>query len=525
MEANHDIFLSMSDAEKLNLFHAIISARIAQTPVRTQLAGDHAHYSVVGDVNLKQIAAITNRNYGSVYNTYTGLVNSLEEILGRKHASTKMLFAIPIDEFRYDLVKKSNPYRFLDAVLYKRYQNFDDFLMASDSSKATILRHLKPIRGYANTSGVQFSYETLSFIGSELNIRIFLGLTYWLATNGADWPFENMTHERASEILDAVLKAFKGGDVNVVTRELLLYYIAVAHQRILTGQVLTHDPDSQILRYPMPNLFSPIAEALTDGHPVLDGLSEQQQQGESDALYFLFNFAPLYIVSDGPLERRVIERYNRYNPEIYQLIQAFFACFPYNFKLHLQLPEETYNLLLANMLSVTVSVLVFKKDFTTTLLAEFSSNMQQTKDDPAFYAQIKATLEKVVDEEHLESFDGYIDVLAEALYRNLHQLLIQFQPPKKIVVAPVVEQTITGYIDLLAFLHAIPFVELASPNANLKDADLVITTSVAPVKKVAGKAQIFPWHINVSNDHYGQLYALLRELWDKKVLEDARFIY
>lgn len=84
------------------------------------------------------------------------------------------------------------------------------------------------------------------------------------------------------------------------------------------------------------------------------------------------------------------------------------------------------------MLSVTVSVLVFKKDFTTTLLAEFSSNMQQTKDDPAFYAQIKATLEKVVDEEHLESFDGYIDVLAEALYRNLHQLLIQFQPPKKL---------------------------------------------------------------------------------------------
>ncbi|WP_269087944.1 hypothetical protein [Lacticaseibacillus paracasei] len=43
MEANHDIFLSMSDAEKLNLFQAIISARIAQTPVRTQLAGDHAH--------------------------------------------------------------------------------------------------------------------------------------------------------------------------------------------------------------------------------------------------------------------------------------------------------------------------------------------------------------------------------------------------------------------------------------------------------------------------------------------------
>mgnify|MGYP000561109208 CR=1 FL=1 len=52
MEANHDIFLSMSDAEKLNLFHAIISARIAQTPVRTQLAGDHAHYSAVSYTHL-----------------------------------------------------------------------------------------------------------------------------------------------------------------------------------------------------------------------------------------------------------------------------------------------------------------------------------------------------------------------------------------------------------------------------------------------------------------------------------------
>ena len=83
----------------------------------------------------------------------------------------------------------------------------------------------------------------------------------------------------------------------------------------------------------------------------------------------------------------------------------------------------------------------------------------------------------------------------------------------------------TGYIDLLAFLHAIPFVELASSDVNLKDVDLVITTSVGLIKDNVGKTQIFPWHINVTNDHYGQLYSLLRELWDEKMLKEARFIY
>ncbi len=103
-------------------------------------------------------------------------------------------------------------------------------------------------------------------------------------------------------------------------------------------------------------------------------------------------FAPLYIITDGQVEQRIIARYNDYNPEIYQLINGFFTRFPYNFKLDIHLPDDTYNLLFANMLSVTVSVLAFNKDFTTSLLAEFSANMQKTKDDPDFYQQVKVTL-------------------------------------------------------------------------------------------------------------------------------------
>ena len=525
MKDNHDIFLSMSDAEKLSLFRTIIDVREAQTPVKKRVKAYRDHRPLVSEVNLKQVAAITNRNYGSVYNTYNGLMHSLETMIGREHASVKTLLGIPVDEFRYYLVKQSNPYHFLDAVLYQRYEDFDDFLRACDSSKATVLRHLKVIRGYARQSGVQFSYETLSFVGAELNVRLFITIAYWLATNGVAWPFENLSHDRAGEILDDLLVVFDSGKVNKITRELLMYYIAVAHQRILSGHVLSHEAGSKVLQYPVPNLFSDAALSLLDKSKRLQHLTTQQQQSESDALYFLFNFAPLYIITDGQVEQRIIARYNDYNPEIYQLINGFFTRFPYNFKLDIHLPDDTYNLLFANMLSVTVSVLAFNKDFSTSLLAEVSANMQQTKDDPDFYQQVKVTLNEVIDSQQLTSFVGCRDVLAEAFYRNLHQLLVQFQPQQKVLVAPVIEQTVTGYIDLLAFLHAVPFVELASPDADLKDVDLIITTSVGAIKDAAGQTQIFPWHINVTNDHYGHLYSLLRELWDGKTLKDARFIY
>lgn len=525
MKDNHDIFLSMSDAEKLGLFRTIIEVREAQTPVTEKLAAYRDHRPLVSEVNLKQIAALTNRNYGSVYNTYNGLISSLQAMLGRHHSSVKTLFAVPADEFRYHLVAQSHPYKFLDAVLYQRYENLDDFLKACDSSKATVLRHLKAIRGYARQSGVQFSYETLSFTGPELNIRLFMTITYWLATNGVAWPFENLSHERAGQILDDLLVVFDGGKVNTITRELLMYYVAIAHQRILGGHILANNEQSKVLHYPVPNLFSDTASSMLDRAKRLQHLTTQQQQSESDALYFLLNFAPLYIITDKQVEKRMIERYNDYNPEIYQLISGFFEHFPYSFKHDIHLPDDTYRLLFVNMLSVTVSVLAFNKDFTTSLLAEFSSNIQQTKDDPAFYQQVKVTLDEVIGRRSLTSFQDCREVLTDAFYRSLHQLVVQFQPRKKVLVAPIIEQTMTGYIDLLAFLHAVPFVELASPDADLEKVDLVITTSVGAIKDSVGKTQIFPWHINVTNDHYGQLYSLLRELWDEKMLKEARFIY
>lgn len=73
----------------MSLFRRIVNARVAQTPVEDRLALERDNKPLVKDVNLKQIASLTGRNYGSVYNTYNGLVEALEEMTHHKSAPTK----------------------------------------------------------------------------------------------------------------------------------------------------------------------------------------------------------------------------------------------------------------------------------------------------------------------------------------------------------------------------------------------------------------------------------------------------
>ena len=47
MKDNHDIFLSMSDAEKLSLFRTIIDVREAQTPVKKRVKAYRDHRLLV----------------------------------------------------------------------------------------------------------------------------------------------------------------------------------------------------------------------------------------------------------------------------------------------------------------------------------------------------------------------------------------------------------------------------------------------------------------------------------------------
>ncbi|WP_204123264.1 helix-turn-helix domain-containing protein [Lacticaseibacillus mingshuiensis] len=515
MRGREDIFLSMSESEKMSLFRRIVNARVASTPVVDRLAGERAGEPLIEEVNLKQIASLTGRNYGSVYNTYNGLVAALETMTHTKNASIKRLFNIPSSDVRLYFVQNGHPYQFLEALLTHGYPNFDAFLQAMDTSKATMLRHLKPLREFSRKFGVRFSYETLRIQGDEKRVRLFLTMIFWMATDGAGWPFERASRTEMGALVDQAVALYDVGTPNLVTREIAMYYAAVSKQRVADGNAIVYQPEHLTLKYPVANLFEAEAGPMGELQPQMT-LSEQL--GESAAMYFLFNFLPFYVTTSSTLIEQTIQRFKRYNPVIYTLVTEFLAKLPVAFLEDDLLPKETLNMLKANLFANTVSSLEFGEDISEMIAYEANNKLSQMPENPALAKKVRQTLEHVIFTNQFTGLADMIDPLSQSYYRNLLQLVIQFIPPVKVRVAPVVEQSVLGYIDLLSFLITQPFVEIVSPDEDLSTVDLVVESSTVPdAKEKRGGALTYKWAASTSNDWYGELYATIRQLWDEKM--------
>lgn len=525
-EARVDIFLSGSQADRYALYRRIqgLTAQRLSTP--QWLDAYHDKALAVTDVNLRQIAAATGRNYGSIYNMYNDLVAVLQRLTGEQTTDVQTLFQVPAGRVRYDFVQHSNSFAFLQALLAKSYTRFEDFLTAQDTSKVTMLRHLKPLRELANHLGVRLHYEKMTVSGDERRIRLFLTVAYWLATDGAAWPF-NHDHEMVGEVTDAIYQTFDIRFANAVSRELGNYYLAVAVERIEQGNIVNYDPDQTVLNYPVPNLYSELTAKFGKILPLTDqNMNRQSQLGESAYLYFLSNFAPMFITPDSTESAEVIARFSRYNPEIYTLATEFLAKIPAKQLDVRNLPKPIYELLLANLLSVTISTMTFGGDISAILSAALSRDMNVIPDDLDFQRKVRQTLENVIaTEPQTASFGPLIDELSDSYYINFRQLVARFAPTYTVRVLPLLEQTALGYIDLYAFLFNQPFVTVLSPGASVADADVVIQAASVPIdESQCGDAVLFRWDFNANVDRYGSLYALLREIWlrrEKAVAEQV----
>lgn len=361
MRGREDIFLAQSQAEETSLFRRIVNARSSQTPVAERLTRERADEPLVTDVNLKQIAALTRRNYGSVYNTYNSLVETLQEMIGTKTTTVRKLFNVPSSQVRLFLVQKDHPYRFLHTLVYHDYKDFAEFLKASHASKATMLRHLKPLRDFARKFGVRFSYETLSLQGDEKRIRVFLTMIFWLATDGAGWPFDDLKREAVGRVVDETVTLYDMNKPNYVTREVTMYYTAIAHKRSSEGHVITYDPNQLTLRYPTANMFEELQPSLAQDF-LFPKFSTEGQMGESAAMYFVFNFLPLFGTTNSQTMARTMERFRHYNLPLYTLVTEFLAKLPVAFLTSDRLPEGAMNLLKANLLANVVFTLEFGED-------------------------------------------------------------------------------------------------------------------------------------------------------------------
>lgn len=511
-----DIFLSASALDRLNLFLTIKSLRRGQLPIAAQIEVQRREETLVQEVNLRQIATLTGRNYGSIYNIYNDLADTLHELTGAERNDIPRLFAVSQGRLRFKLIEREVPFQFLQAVLSRKFPNFTAFVAYTGKSKMTVLRHLKPLRALAEHFSVRLSAEKMTFTGDERHVRLFLTMVFWVAANGADWPFAELSHAQVAQQMGRVFQLLEYDVNNPVSREVAYYYYVINLNRIKHGHVLQHDQQKLVLDYPLPNVFKVLKQEFPAQYADIE-LSTSQQIGETEYLFFLTNFAPIYITKDEGSMDAVLARYKRYNPALYHLVSEFLAKFP-GWGTSNQLQQASIlKMIQVNFFAITASTLTLGSDFSYMVAYAFNQTVRQMPPDPAFEGQVKQTLETLVMEPDLRQFEPLLPALTATYYQTLRQIRGFFENPVELKVALAMEQTMSGYIDLLAMLMQQSFVELV-PSEGAQTPDLMIYSSALSLPECRARGTVlFSWPITSSSDNFGNLFATMYQLWEEKV--------
>ncbi|WP_262314931.1 helix-turn-helix domain-containing protein [Lacticaseibacillus parakribbianus] len=500
MKESVDLFLQKSAWEKLSLYRTIQHLKRTELPVATrvreQLAGTPR---VIEEVNLRRVANLTGKNYGTLYYTYNQLLEQLRALAKTPEADTATLFALPDGELRMALVAQGVPYQFLRHVLAEDLPHFEAFVAASDASRVTCLRYLRPLRDMAKQLGVRIVYEKMHLSGDEARIRIFLTAAFWLATDGAAWPFAATTRDTALQQVTAIGAAFERDYQSPVIREVLAYYNAVTAARLSHGHVV--DKPSAPLSYPVPNLFADQA-----------GLSRIAQFNESQHMYQLNFLLPLYAVAEDPDVAATIATFRRYSADLYQFVDHFMRKLPDAVLDPDHLSAAQLAMIQADLLAVVTSVATFGLDLGASVAYAFNQRVARGVADPRLETLVHQTVEAVAIQQRLTWLgDHDLAAVAQALYANLLPVQRFARPRHKVLVALMLEPTMLGFADLIIFMQQQPFVELL--HDHYETADLVIQASSLPLDLAATKPQVrFRWNMNAASDLFGELAGVLYAL-------------
>lgn len=502
-----DLFIQKTGLERLTLFRTIVGLQAREQLAESRLEpGEHQE---MPEINLRRVASILNRNYGTLYYTYASLLEILQEITGGEKTDSRDLMRVSEGQLRFHLVSSSIPYQFLKHLLYEDISNFEEFMQVSNVSRVTLLRYLRPMRDLAKQLDVRIVYERMAIQGNELQVRIFFTMAFWLATNGSAWPFETIKREEVTAASRRIGERVDISYTRPVVREVLRYYLAITSLRIQRGHVV-ESMNLTDLSYPTPNLFD---DATTIAAPQ----SRESQFLESEVL-LLMNYAlPMYYATGDPINKRAIAFFKRYNTKIYYFVDLFIAALPSSVIDMERLPAETQQMFQANFLSLTLSVLLFGHDVGQLIAYSFNPQASVIENDEEYRATIHSTIEYALTQSGLGQTDMLLREMSDVVYRNLILVRQFYQSSTEVKVALMLEPTILGFIDLVAFLNQQPFVEILSDN--YENADLVIQSSDLPLEFPVKYR--FHWSVDGNPDRFGALYAMLSAIRKRKLEKKA----
>lgn len=531
-----DLFLSKSEIEKIQLFNKIKLIRTNQL-ASSDLIGTYRNRNiVVKDINLRKAAYQMNKSYGSVYNTFLGIQEDFNDILGKKDYSVEEMFNETRDGYHAYLTTRSDGYLFLDAIVKGKETSFKQFYTDLNSSKATVLRHLKPVRGYLKRFGVRIAYEPMRFVGDEEAVRLSIAALYWNATRGYVWPFEDFTKETAYKVVDIALDKYRMKPTNQITK-LFYAFVIMAHlYRIIDGNHMQNMDALNVINYPFPNIFEG-ASSMLEGdsssakirelkRAIKEDVSYEEQMFQSADFYILLMCVPTtFEVSDEYLQS-VSKQLVRYNPLFANFIDDFLELIPIDVEQTISdmaLSHKEFLRYKYNLTTCIIGVLALDRNYIEilNLYSGFGDAISKINDEN-LESKIGSTVQHLMLRDKYNSLKGKSKPISEAIYAIAYRFFSLYNKDIQVKIYLELESFFLVYSDLSVTLQSLPYVKIVS---DPKDADIVVTANSdnLPADEMNDDVCIYHWMYNGVDGQMGGLLNLIYKIWtEEKVTQNPK---
>ncbi|AUI72204.1 transcriptional regulator [Companilactobacillus alimentarius] len=534
MDSFTDLFLSKSEIEKIQLFNKIKLIRTNQL-ASADLIGTYRNRDIrVKDINLRKAAYQMNKSYGSVYNTFLGIQDDFKRILKKDKYSTEEMFAVTRDGYHAYLTTNSDGYLFLDAIVKEKETSFKHFYETLDSSKATVLRHLKPMRGYLKRFGVRIAYEPMRFVGDEESIRLAIAALYWNATRGYVWPFEDFTQKTAFKVVDIALDKYRLKPTNYITKTFYAYVVMAHLYRIIAGNHVQNMDALNVINYPFPNIFESAGSMLEGDtgsekvkelkRAIKEDVSYEEQMFQSADFYILLMCVPAtFEVSEDYLQS-VSKQLVRYNPLFANFIDDFLELIPIDIEQTISDMAMSHSEFLRykyNLTTCIIGVLALDHNYIEilNLYSGFGDAISKLNDE-GLESKIYSTVQHLMLRDKYQSLNGKSKQISEAIYAIAYRFFSLYNKNIQVKVYLELESFFLVYSDLSVTLQSLPYAKIVS---DPKDADIIVTANSAnpPEDQMSKDVCIYRWMYNGVDGQMGGLLNLIYKIWtEEKVSEN-----
>lgn len=512
-----DIFLTTAESDRLNVFN-VIKSYLDQTYILSrssqEITGLEKHdYTTV---NLREIAKTMNKTYGSVYNSYLQIFEDFKKITGKEKLSSNDVFNYKGDMYRFYLMTNSYSYKFIKISLRNEHISLDEFLEQNEISKATAMRHFKPLRTHLKKYGVRMVYDEIGFVGDEQMIRFATTALLWRGTNGIVWPFVMIDHDTIDELYQQVKRDFGMGEINQATSELFRYYIAVAIERILGNHRVDDNETLKVLRFPFPSTIKKFLDAHED--EILNAHPELVELTESAALYLVMNTLPFKYESVEPIDF-LLKSIKHYNHDIYKFVEEFLDLLPNETvdKFSLSIIEK--KTLRLNLSQTMVGVITAKKHYPV-ILDDFLGNEGFFLRDESSDVKkmVRAALDHVLFNNPKSEFAQYIDIIDYAFYQIIRRLSTFMKVNTNVNITMNIPVNSSVYTDIYNFVNAMKIVTLQNYTDAGADTDILISSVQASDDTIMQfpNAIFFKVNEEFRPADFGMLTVLIMRVWGQK---------